>query len=267
MKKFRLNQLSKKPKNKSFVVLPLLSDKPKLSNDLRRVANDVLRGIHGEVHNNILPKAFAEIKKARLTKDAKPADFENLASITAILLKSAEDAVKRILNIGAKEHTYRWNNDVRKALGIDLGAVISDEDLKDYLDLAVNRNVALIKDVSDQTRHRIERIVYDGMIAGKTQKKLSAEIAKSFKTSTSRAKRIARDQAAKFNADLNRTRHQQAGIKEYDWSTSLDERVRPRHVKLHGLRYKYGEPTGAEDGLPPGKPIFCRCIARAVVVW
>mgnify|MGYP000156213867 CR=1 FL=1 len=69
----------------------------------------------------------------------------------------------------------------------------------------------------------------------------------------------------KFNADLNRIRHEQAGVTEYEWMTSRDERVRARHRKLHGTVYTYGKPTGAESGLPPGQPIRCRCVARAVV--
>ena len=51
----------------------------------------------------------------------------------------------------------------------------------------------------------------------------------------------------------------------YTWMTSRDERVRPRHKELDGKEYEYGKPTGAEDGLPPGQPIMCRCVARGIV--
>ena len=57
----------------------------------------------------------------------------------------------------------------------------------------------------------------------------------------------------------------QAGIEKYTWRTSQDELVRPRHARLEGNVYRYGEPTGAEDGLPPGQPIQCRCVAQAIV--
>jgi SPP1 gp7 family putative phage head morphogenesis protein len=83
--------------------------------------------------------------------------------------------------------------------------------------------------------------------------------------SDNRAKLIARDQTAKLNSDLNRFRQDQAGVDKYVWRTSQDERVRARHRGLEGKVYEWGEPTGAEDGLPPGQPIQCRCVAQGVV--
>ena len=53
----------------------------------------------------------------------------------------------------------------------------------------------------------------------------------------------------------------------YVWRTSKDERVRPRHQHIDGIAYEYGKPTGAEQGLPPGQPIQCRCIAQAIVTF
>jgi uncharacterized protein with gpF-like domain len=41
--------------------------------------------------------------------------------------------------------------------------------------------------------------------------------------------------------------------------------VGPLHRSLDGKVYEYGKPTGAEQGLPPGQPINCRCVARGIV--
>ncbi|WP_442880212.1 minor capsid protein [Aurantimonas sp. A2-1-M11] len=60
-------------------------------------------------------------------------------------------------------------------------------------------------------------------------------------------------------------RHQQAGVASYVWMSSRDERVRERHRALDGKEYRYGEPAGAEQGLPRGQPIQCRCVARGIV--
>ena len=125
--------------------------------------------------------------------------------------------------------------------------------------------MALIKNVSDDVLKRVEMTVYNGIIAAKPAKQLAAELTADFGFAQRRAKLIARDQASKFNSDLNRIRHEQAGISDYIWSTSLDERVRPLHKKLEGKRFTYGKPTPAEGGGQPGQPINCRCVARAVV--
>ena len=108
-------------------------------------------------------------------------------------------------------------------------------------------------------------VTVSAVLSGDTSANLRKTLAREFGLSDSRAKLIARDQIGKTTADLNRLRHQQAGITEYDWSTAADERVRPLHRALNGRRYKYGEPTGAEGGLPPGQPVQCRCVALAVV--
>ena len=94
---------------------------------------------------------------------------------------------------------------------------------------------------------------------------LRARLKADFGIADKRAALIAQDQTAKLNSDLNRIRQEQAGVTSYEWRTSRDERVRERHRKLDGTVYKWGEPTGAEEGLPPGKPIRCRCVALGVV--
>jgi SPP1 gp7 family putative phage head morphogenesis protein len=89
----------------------------------------------------------------------------------------------------------------------------------------------------------------------------------------SRAKLIARDQTSKFNGSLNRIRQQQAGITEYRWSTSHDERVRgnpdgkypnarPSHWAREDKVFAWDKPPS--DG-HPGEPINCRCVALAVL--
>ena len=63
-------------------------------------------------------------------------------------------------------------------------------------------------------------------------------------------------------------RQQAAGVNEYTWSTSRDERVRPMHAKLEGQRFAYDDPPETtEDGETnnPGEDWQCRCIALPVI--
>ncbi len=46
----------------------------------------------------------------------------------------------------------------------------------------------------------------------------------------------------KLNGEIAQARHKAAGVTEYVWRTSRDERVRSRHKALEGTRHAYSEP-------------------------
>lgn len=192
-------------------------------------------------------------------------DFELLASTAARLALTAEGAVNRILRLEAQRHTATFMQTAKKALGINLADVVLEEDLTDYLRAAGMRNAGLIKGLGADAVKRVQETVSTALISGTSSRELQARLTEQLRISDRRAQLIAQDQLAKLNADLNRIRHEQAGVVEYQWLTSRDERVRERHRALEGKVYKYGEATGAEGGLPPGQPIRCRCVARGIV--
>lgn len=192
-------------------------------------------------------------------------DLQELARIAVGLTSIANNTVRRILDLEAVRHTETFMATAKRALGIDLRALVKQEDLGEFLRLASARNASLIKSLSDDTVKRVEQAVLDNLIAGNSRETLRKKLVEDFGIADNRAKLISQDQMAKLNADLNQFRHEQAGITEYIWTSSRDERTRPLHRSLDGKKYRYGQPTGAEGGLPPGKPIRCRCIAKAVV--
>lgn len=194
-------------------------------------------------------------------------DFETLSALATRLSMAAEMIVSRIIRLEAQRHTATFMATAKRTLGIDLADVVLQEDLGDYLRLASTRNAGLIKGLANDAVKRVQETVTTALINGTSVKQLQAELTKQLRISDRRAQLIAQDQMAKLNADLNRIRHEQAGVVEYQWMTSRDERVRERHRPLEGKVYKYGESTGAEDGLAPGQPVRCRCIARGIVVF
>ena len=226
----------------------------------------MLREMAAYTRQHIIPVAEREIAEQRaLTRDMGEHDFENLESLADRLIAIASATVRRILGLEAKRHTDTFMATAKRVLGIDLAAVVRQEDLADYLDTATARNVGLIKGLAADTVKRIQTTVTTAVLNGVPVKDLRKRLTKEFGFSDRRAKVIARDQVAKFNSDLNRQRHMQAGVTTYTWRTSADERVRPLHRELDGKVYEYGKPTGAEDGLPPGQPIMCRCVAQGIV--
>jgi SPP1 gp7 family putative phage head morphogenesis protein len=212
-----------------------------------------------ETRESIIPAYEAEQRQKRAertyTGDADQSWFSRLRALTVALQRVASDTVNRILGLEAVRHTDQFMAAAKKAIGIDLRSVVQQEDLADYLTAAAARNVSLITGLADDTVKRIEQTVPT----------LRKALQEDFGVADRRARLIARDQTAKLNSDLNRIRQEQAGVTSYSWLTSRDERVRERHRKLDGKVYKWGEATGAEQGLPPGQPINCRCVARGIV--
>ncbi len=80
--------------------------------------------------------------------------------------------------------------------------------------------------------------------------------------STRHASFIAKDQLAKFSANIHEAQAAAAGAKRYIWRTSNDNRVRPEHQKREGKIYSYS--VAPSDG-NPGTPYGCRCYAEAIV--
>lgn len=172
-----------------------------------------------------------------------------------------------MISLEGKRHTAQWTKDAKSVMKVDLAAAIREEDLTDYLEQASVRYASLINGLSDDTIKAVAQATTNAVINGHSEKVFREKLSAVMSASDSRMRLIAADQIGKLTGDLNEIRHRQAGIEDYIWRTSQDERVRPRHRHLDGMRYKYGEPTGAEEGLPPGRPIRCRCSAQAVVEW
>lgn len=241
--------------------------------------NKMVDGIFREVANSVLPIAMAEIKSnirlgnqpgtvgrdAAAVSDIRHDDFRNLRSAAAKLAQTAEATVSRVLKLESGRHTKAWAKSVRNAFGIDLSAVLRQEDISEYLEAATTRSAGLIEGLADDAVKRVQQTVSGHLIEGGSQKALTDKLSKQLKVSKNRARLIARDQTSKFNSDLNRIRHEQAGVTRYVWRTSRDERVRDLHARLEGHEYTYGESTGAEGGDPPGQPINCRCVAQPIV--
>ena len=266
MIRYRLANLVPNRRKGSTAQLPVIVGTLAAEQAYLKALRVILRELARETRENIVPLAVAEIQANRaMMRDAEQSWFDRLISRALGLATAAGEMVNRILGLEAERHTSAFAAAAKRVLGVDLSAVVRQEDLEGYLTTAAARNAALIKGLADDTVKRVQQTVTTAVINGRSATDLRKELTRQFQISDSRARLIARDQIAKFNSDLNRIRHQQAGLTEYVWRTSADERVRERHRRLEGKVYKYGEPTGAEQGLPPGQPINCRCVAQAIV--
>jgi SPP1 gp7 family putative phage head morphogenesis protein len=268
MLRYKLASLADKPK-KPYAFLPEIHGSHGQEAAYLKVMRSMLRQLAAQVRSDVLPvveRELAEQKQVkRLQVDIDADIFNRLSAFAAMLARVADNMVNRILRIEGNRHTREFGASVRRAIGVDVGAVVREGDLESLMSVAAVRNAALIKGLADETVRRVANTVTTALMQGTPARDLRKALAKDFSFSDKRAKVIARDQIAKLNSDMNRFRHRQAGIDKYRWRTSKDERVRPLHRKLDGKIYEYGKPTGAENGLPPGQPVLCRCIAQAIV--
>ncbi len=131
--------------------------------------------------------------------------------------------------------------------------------LRDQMALAVKENARLIRSLPERLLAEAEGVVHRGVLAGKRHEDIAKELGERIGVADSRATLIARDQVLKWHGTLTRLRHQDAGVTEYEWSTSQDERVRASHRARNGKVYKW------TDVPAPGQEVNCRCAAIPVL--
>jgi SPP1 gp7 family putative phage head morphogenesis protein len=149
----------------------------------------------------------------------------------------------------------------QQAVYLGVSPFRSEPWLEREIDGFITENVNLVKDIGDQAANRLQTIVTDGTKKGLSNKALAKQITEQLGYSDSRAKLIANDQVGKFNSNLTEIRHKKAGVTEYIWSTTKDNRVRKAHAAREGKTFSYDNPPS--DG-NPGQAVRCRCTSTPV---
>lgn len=232
--------------------------------EYRRILLQILTAVQAFVRSDVLP--VVEGERQTLTRDASGdrvgGVFGSLRGLISRLTGTAEMMVRRILSLEGQRHTERFRQNVRAAIGIDLVAVIATSDLDDLLSLAAERNVGLIRGLSEDVAKRVEQAILQNLTAGGAAKDLQTKLVEDFGIARRRAALIARDQTATLVSDMNRFRQQQAGVEKYRWQTSRDERVRATHRANEGKIFEWASPPSTGH---PGHEVNCRCVAIAVI--
>lgn len=88
--------------------------------------------------------------------------------------------------------------------------------------------------------------------------------------SRNRAQLIATNETLTLNADLDRTRQQKLGVRQYRWRSSRDGAVRDHHSQLNGRVFSWDDPplgggSRPQDRGHPGQGIRCRCTAEPLI--
>jgi SPP1 gp7 family putative phage head morphogenesis protein len=262
--RFDIKSMLKHLKRKVSVTLRPIETTVTLEKELRRIILKVVDAWSREINAILLPMYV--VSSDQMTRDA-PSDNVRVA------LDAIDSIINRLvvsLGIDIADWSVRveeWHRDkfamiLKSALGLDLSSQMSEEDVRDEVQLAVERNVALVKGLSDDLKKNVEQLTFNAMIQQKPRKELGKELAKRLDVSRSRANFIARDQTTKLATDLDQMRQEQAGIKEYKWRHSGKAHPRPEHVARDGKIFQWAKPPW--DG-HPGQAPNCGCKAMAYV--
>lgn len=243
-----------------------------------RMANQYMRILKEELEEN-LPKLKDVYKVNRDESVRNDAATDLMLSVNSLFTEMRNALVKKtvgfglrrklelLANLNRKLTVKEWKRAIKATLGIDIR---EDYYLGDFyaeaLERWVKENIDLISTIPSDTLDKMEDIVYDGYTNGRTTTQMVKDIQRTYGISKRHAVLIARDQTAKLNGEIQRYQQMDAGIEEYIWCTTGDERVRESHAALNGQKFRWDDPPENSDGRAchPGEDYQCRCIGRPV---
>ncbi len=233
--------------------------------------------------------------------DQYPEDIENIMKIYLTKINTINDDVRnKIQESGLQTSDFnrsQWLKITNSVIGIPLYQ--NEPWLSDSLRSYNQENVKLITKLSEDIRSDIETTINRGIREGKVHGTIAKEILEGtelkkgiFAKAETRAKLIARDQVSKWNGQLTRIKQQDAGVTQYQWKTSFDERVRgkpggkypnarPSHWAMENKICSWSDTSIYKDTfddkswkkrssiggvqLHPGQDIQCRCSASPIL--
>lgn len=215
-----------------------------------------------------LPQIIAAYEQSLALTDSTADSPER---ISATISRVDDEAARVILTVRLRLsqwalrfeawHRAKWRGAVLTATGVDLGTMLGPSEVRETLAGMLERNVSLVKSVSEQARARIADAVFRGLSQRIPAREVAKDIRESVGMARRRALNVASDQLVKVNASLNSERRREAGIDTWAWASSHKVHFRPEHAARDGQRYTDAD---APQDLPGMLP-YCGCTERAVL--
>ncbi len=111
----------------------------------------------------------------------------------------------------------------RAAMGIGFESL--ERPIRDQVDEWAAQNVDLVRSIGDRYFDRLRLDVQDAYAGGTHPDTLAQEFTERYDMSLNDARRLARDQIGKLNADVNHERQRSLGIERATWRSMHDNRV------------------------------------------
>lgn len=168
-------------------------------------------------------------------------------------------------------HRSRWLAAVNGGTGIDLSSVLTAGPTEETLAVFLERNTALVKDISAQAQARISDAVFRGYQNRSPIRDVAREIDEAIGLGRKRAVRVAADQASKLSAALDTERQLEAGLSKFKWRHSGKIHPRSWHKARNGKIYytRTGEAADGSEKIKAddraGRPPWCGCREQAYI--
>lgn len=261
--KLDLPAMAKRLTNRREIVLPNIATTQAQADSLALIYLRAVR-LWTEAQDRIV--AVYERTLSELTRDS-PADAGGSidsvdAQLQRLVLELTPELRRWAFGI-ERVHRGRWIRNVFSATSIDLTTILYADDMAETVEASIEWNVALIRDVSDETRRKVSGLVFSGF----QQRRPAREIAKDIREATGLARqrslRIAADQTTKLGGQLNRARQLQAGLTNFRWRHSGKRHPREWHKERDGKVFDWSGDIPADD--LPSIPPWCGCTAQGIV--
>lgn len=252
------------PRKKKIEVRPFNVTKA-YENDLAKLYLEILNIWAKGLNAQLLP----EYKRtySQLTQDSV-SDIEGIiaqlegGAATAIL--TFRSRLAAWLNRLQARHLRRFVEQLKYSTNVDLTTQLRASDVAETLEEVIARNVALVRNVSDQARGRIADAVYRGLQNRTPPRQVAKELNEALGLGRDRSLRIASDQATKLAATLDEERQKQVGMDSFEWMHSGKKHPRQEHLARNGQVFRWDSDVGRND--PPGRAINCGCKAKGILV-
>jgi len=229
------------------------------------------RSMSGAVRVELLPFLYA---------NKKGYTIDSFSTQLNLIMKKLNQYFSGIVSLGFAQTTatqmveklndqnkQKFDGAIVKATGVDYGSVIQEENLQDFIDLNINKNISLIENMPDEYLKQIEIVVNNGVASGQRYSEIANQITSRVGSVNSklsnRIKLIARNETQTIAAQINVRRSAALGIKKGIFLTSDDERVRTCHAELNHKEFdlkKGAWSKTCKKFIQPGiTDINCRC--------
>lgn len=251
-------------------------------NDVERRYRAQLRALVRQISRQVRERVLPILKHSNYTQDAAYTRDSWSERVNAELDRIAEEyaaasfgeQVRRMASVvvleANRQTTDAFIQSVRRAVGVDFRAVLSERGMAEFLNAAVAENIGLIDSLPSEMIKSMRTALLQGAMDGNSITSITRQIQRQTGIADRRARFIARDQLAKISGQVVERRQEQAGIRYWRWVTSNDERVGSDHRRAARRDIGYGPgvyPTGYKppEGIPGAstRP-NCRCTRSPV---
>ena len=258
-------QLQLRGIRKAVILPPIFTTKAQ-EQELAKLYIRVIRAWIKGIQERILP-AYAQ-SLSELVRDS-PLDIENAIQVAedgaVAEVFTFRSMIRSWLESLLVWHTRRFIGSIKYSTNIDLETQITarDPEVNETIEDSLARNVALVRNVSDQLRGRISDIVFRGLQARTPVREVAKQISGATGLGRARSLRIASDQTVKLSSALDRERQIQVGIVAFRWKHSGKVHYRPHHKARNGKTFFWHSEVARTD--PPGYAPFCGCKAQGIL--